>query len=331
MANNESSIFNYIKLFGGNYFMGKNIKLTTAILAVFLTFVGCGNVRSDVAHDTIGTNFSNNDSFAVSKSIDVDSSNTAAPDYQADIVKEKAMIARTASINVDVKNLEEFDKDLISKVDSYGGHVVSSEIEKYEYDYETSRYGRYSVKVPADKLDDFLNIVDGKGTITDRNISAEDVSLDYVDVDAHLNALKMEKDELSRLLEETQSVSEVIEVKEALTNVQSQLDSYEAQMKILKNRIAYSEVSITAHENRNVEHPLRKAFEINFKEELINGIESAVTILVGLITAIPAIAIITGFGISFVWILKKVIRKIFRKKNEKIKFKYMLVPVDYND
>ena len=41
--------------------MGINIRLATTILAVSLTFVGCGNTGSDVAHDTIGTQFSNND------------------------------------------------------------------------------------------------------------------------------------------------------------------------------------------------------------------------------------------------------------------------------
>ena len=96
----------------------------------------------------------------------------------------------------------------------------------------------------------------------------------------------------------------------------------------MEGRVEYSEVNLTAHEERNVEHPIQKAFEINFREKALEGIENAVQIFVGIITAIPAIIIITAFVILFIWLLKQILVKIFRRKDG---VRYMLMPVQIED
>lgn len=239
-------------------------------------------------------------------------------------VKNISMMIRDADISVDVKDLYAFQDNLLSLTESYGGYAESSTINDYENIYSTDRYAYYTLRIPNDRLDDFLSHVDGEGTVTSRSITTEDVSLEYVDLDAHIKALEQERDELTSLMDTAESVEDVIRIKEQLANVQYELDSLNGRMENLKGRVAYSTVRITAHEERNVEHPIRMALEVNFRDRAIEGVSNAVEALVTIVTGIPLIIIVTTFAIAFVWILRKIIRRVFKKKDH---ISYVLMPV----
>ena len=81
-------------------------------------------------------------------------------------------------------------------------------------------------------------------------------------------------------------------------------------------------------EERNIEHPIRKAFSVNFKEKMLDGMENSVQLFVSIITSIPVIIVIAAFGILFIWLLKKVWKKVFKKDG---RVKYLLMPVEIDD
>lgn len=57
--------------------------------------------------------------------------------------------------------------------------------------------------------------------------TTEDVTLEYVDTESHLKALKTEEETLLALLEKAEKLSDVFEIQEELTNVRYQIESYE--------------------------------------------------------------------------------------------------------
>ena len=243
---------------------------------------------------------------------------------EADAVKNNMMVAREARLSVNVDNLEKFDSSLKPKVEELGGYFTSSTVNNYPNEWSTSRCAYYTFKIPAEKLDSFLNKLEGETEITERTVTAEDVSLRYVDNEAKIKSLKTEKENLLRLMDNTTEVSDIIEIENRLSDVQYELDSAEQQKRVLEGRVNYSEVDLTACEERNVEHPIRKAFEINFKGRMLEGLKYAVTIFVILITAIPTIIIVTAFILLFIWLLRLILKKIFKRKSGT---HYVLMPV----
>ena len=306
------------------------IAFTTACMCL----TGCtdsSDVGSTAVND-LGDSYKGNDFMAAEAVADYDGYDyepSADGDYIASIQKNSLLIVRNAEVSVDVENLDTFTDNLTAKVAEFEGYFETSDVNDYDSEWATSRSGYYVIRIPSAKLDEFLDYADDEGSITRKNISSEDVSLDYVDVVAHLNALETERDNLSALMEQATSVSEIIEIEDRLTSVQAQLDSYISQKRTLENRVSFSTVSLNAYENRNVEHPIRMAFDVNFTQAMIDGMENAVETLVGIIAAIPVIVIITSFSILFLWILRKVWRKVF--KRDKYGYKYMFMPVAIND
>ena len=301
-------------------------------IAAMLVLSACGETAGV---GSIGNDFGSSKSSFITNSPSYESSYDSAESdssgdmSNAEIVKNTMMVVRDADLSVDVQNLEEFAESLTSKVNDMDGYFETSEIDNYSSDYQTSRDGYFTIRIPSQKLDDFLNFVDGDTFITSKRITTEDVSLEYVDIEAHISALENERDNLNRLLDEAENVADVIEIENRLSDVQYQLDSYTSQKKVLEGRVSYSTVNIRATEERNVEHPIRKAFEINFAERMVDGIEQAAETFVGIIAAIPVIIIVTAFGFLFLWILHKIWKKIFKRKGSYIK--YIRVPVQMQD
>ncbi len=255
---------------------------------------------------------------------------------EADIVKNTMMIIRDADVDIDVKELDAFDRLIHTAVDDFEGYMEDARVTNYATEYDEYRYAYYTIRIPAEKLDDFLGSMDGEGSVTSKEISMRDVSLDYVDVEARIESYEKEKANLNRILDQADDVSDIIAIEDRLSTIQYNLDSAKSQKRMLEGRVSYSAVRLKAREKRDIEHPVRAAFKVNFKEKLIDGMEGAVTVFVSIITSIPVIVIITAFVILFLWLLRKVWRKVFGKKD--IDFQYMLVPVvrgreepDFND
>ncbi len=245
---------------------------------------------------------------------------------EADIVKSNMMIAKTVYLSADVENLETFDANVQDTVEKFDGYFEESTINDYDSEWSTQRDSRYRIRIPSKNLDAFLEVMEGTSSLTSKSVNSEDVSLEYVDVEAHIKALEDEKISLERLMDNAETVEDIINIQDRLSSVQAQLDSYNGQKRLLEGRVSYSTITLNAYEERNVDHPIRKAFEVNFKERVLEGIESAVEVFVGIITAIPVIIIVTGFAILFIWLLRKIWRKVF--KTDKRSIRYMWMPVE---
>ena len=310
------------------------LSMAMTIAASVLVLTACGNSTETLAD--IGTNgmaseaaWSTDAAMPTAKSYSEERTDyDATYSSEAEAIKNSMMIARNARLTVDVGNLEDFNTNLEKSVEEFGGYFTNSNIENYSSEWSSDRYAYYTFKIPADKLDSFLNKLDGETSVTQRSVQSEDISLQYVDNEARLSTLKTEKENLLKLMDSTTQVSDIIEIENRLSDIQYELDSAEQQKRLMEGRVKYSEVDLTAHEERNVEHPIQKAFEINFREKALEGIENAVQIFVGIITAIPAIIIITAFVVLFIWLLKLILVKIFRRKDG---VRYMLMPVQIED
>lgn len=104
------------------------------------------------------------------------------------------------------------------------------------------------VRVPSESLDRFLTALDVVGTVISREDSAEDVTDQYVDMNARLTVLRGELEQLNAMTASAQNVSELIEINERAAEVTAEIEAYEAGIKSIQNRQRYSSVRLTMSE-----------------------------------------------------------------------------------
>jgi hypothetical protein len=201
----------------------------TAILSVLLLFA-CGRSTPE-AQRWAKTDVAENGGFERS----------AAPAPALDIVPQDRKIIRTGDLRYEVTDLDIARAYILKQVTANGGYVEGDD----RNDRGSSIDLTLRVRIPADRFDVFLADLNGLGDLLDQHISANDVTSQWVDVEARLAAKRKVEERFLAIVGQAKTVTEVLEVERELGNVRAEIESMEAQMKTLKDQVGMSTLTIT--------------------------------------------------------------------------------------
>jgi hypothetical protein len=100
------------------------------------------------------------------------------------------------------------------------------------------------VRVPRDRFDDAVGRIEKLGDVTHRDIKAQDVTDEYVDVQARLKNAYAIRDRLTDLLSRA-AVKDALEIEKELGRVTEDIERMEGRMKLLRDQIAFSTITVT--------------------------------------------------------------------------------------
>jgi len=111
--------------------------------------------------------------------------------------------------------------------------------------------GNFEVRIPAKSFDLFLReleSVDGK--IVNKEINIEDITADYIDVEARLKSKKELEARYIQLLAKATKVSEMLEIEEQLNDQRTEIESIESRFKFMQHEVANNLLHITVSETK---------------------------------------------------------------------------------
>lgn len=234
-------------------------------------------------------------------------------------------IIRNADMNVETLSFDAFLDELSGALSGFGGYIESSSIGNRGYrNGQQLRYAHYTIRVSADRLDEFLNAVSGLGNVTSVNTSLRDVTTNYVDSEKHLESLRVEQQALLEILAKAETVEDIITVQDRLTQVRYEIESYEAILRTYDDQIALSTVSLNINEVEK-ETPVEKETfgqEVSrrFKESLENVGEFFRNLGAWLFGSAPELIVILAFfGLQalIIVLIVKGAKRSARKRREK--------------
>lgn len=163
-------------------------------------------------------------------------------------VPEGPRVQRTARLVLDVAS-GRFDAtldDVIALVDQAGGYVSGTQAQAD--DSQRLRSGEATFQVPVDKFDLVLGEIRHKGTPRTIAITGNDVSRQYVDLQARLRNAEAQRDAMLALMQQARSVSDTIQVQNQLGQVTSQIEELKGQIDYLDHSTAYATLSVAIRE-----------------------------------------------------------------------------------
>ncbi|WP_083883722.1 DUF4349 domain-containing protein [Nocardia higoensis] len=173
---------------------------------------------------------------------------------------------------------------------------------------DTDPSATLTVRVPADRSDAFVDGLGGVGEITRVSTNRDDVTMQWEDLDARINALQASVDRLRALIATASSTADLIDAEEALSSRQGELDSLTAQQRRLDDQVALSTltISITAPGNGSGAGP------DNFLDGLVAGWNSLIDWLQDAIVfagrAIPWLGFLLVLG-ALGWFGRRLLRR----------------------
>jgi hypothetical protein len=178
---------------------------------------------------------------------EADTGSTASSPRTVDTIRK---LITTAYVDVETKEFDKLYDDIDNYVKGAGGYLES--INTYNgsrYHGEVvERHANLTVRIPADKLDAFLEEIGNAGNITNRTQNVEDITLTYVDLEAHKKTLQDEQDRLEEFLRNAETIEDMIYIEDRLANIRYQLESMESQLRTYDNKVNYSTVYLTIDE-----------------------------------------------------------------------------------
>ncbi len=223
--------------------MKKRIIIVLSVLLIFmLTYVGCG-AKSDAMDN--GYSEAPKEEAMPEEEIATGADDVSVSE-SSDALKNRKLIERV-NITVQTREYDSFIANIDTAVNEYEGYIEYSDIYN-DAEYSSNRRAYLTIRIPAENLDRFTSIVSEIGTVINKGTSVEDITLQYVDTESHIKALRTEEETLIRLLEEAKDLDDILVLQARLTEIRYQLESYESQLRSYDNLVTYATVELSVHE-----------------------------------------------------------------------------------
>ena len=203
-------------------------------------------VAGDISDDSLGMNGSNDKNDDTGKT-DGDSV-VAAPSADK--------LVYTADLTVETKEYAKTMDSLSGFIKSYGGIIESQHETDNDPDWYRSSYHKNAgtltcnirVRVPSAKFNDFLSATGSLGKVISKNMNVENISTRYNDNEATIKALESQQESLLAMLKNATSISDMLEIQERLTRVETELNQAKTNRGTMDSQVAYSTIDITVRE-----------------------------------------------------------------------------------
>lgn len=234
-------------------------------------------------------------------------------------------LIRTVEMTVETETYDELMKGLESEIKSLGGYI------EYKDAYHGDIYSKYEgnrdrnanliVRIPSTKLDEFTSSVGNIGNVTYESESVEDVTLQYVDLSSHKKMLQAQQDRLLELLEQADTIEDIITLEGRLSEVRYQIESMESRLRTFDNQVEYSTVHLTIEEVERYtpqpEETVMDRIKTGFTENVYSVVTGVINFVVELIIALPILALLAVIGVIISFIFRRI--KIRKNKNKEEK------------
>ena len=155
-------------------------------------------------------------------------------------------VIKTADLRVEVRRntLRDAVGEVTAVAGRHGGFVLSTHVSG-----AGARSGVLVVRVPAERFEVALSEIRGLGTkVLDENIAGEDVSQEFIDLEARLRNWRAQEVVLLRLMDRAQSVTDTIRVQRELQQVQLEIESIRGRLRYLQDQTTMSTISVGLRE-----------------------------------------------------------------------------------
>lgn len=157
------------------------------------------------------------------------------------------LLIRTVSISAETQDIMSVKYDLESQIKALGGYVENSTMTGTG-NARDLRTMYYTVRVPADQLDNLVATVGNSCTVISSSENSTDVTLEYVDTKARVESLRVEYNQLTKLLEQAEDLDTIIVLQNRMTEVRYQIESAESRIRVLENQVLYATLNLTVKE-----------------------------------------------------------------------------------
>ena len=243
-------------------------------------------------------------------------------DTSSDLNPEKIIYSADATVET-----TEFDATIAAldtMIETYGGWVESSSVNGAKYSSisrgnKTNRNASYTVRVPNGKFNSMMNDLSSLGNIPYSHVYTENVTSQYYDTQARLETYQAQEKRLTELLDKAETVSDVIEIENELTEVRYRIESLQTSLRGWDRRVSWSTLYLTINEVSEYTPSKTKSYGEKISEAFQYGIENLGELFVSFVEALPVLLFLLLIVIAVIALIKAIFFNAKRREKRKAK------------
>lgn len=153
---------------------------------------------------------------------------------------DNRLIIKTGSFSIVSSNVSEAANQITRFAEDKKGIVVSNQV----YDMDTKPSATVVVRVPVQMFNEVISQIKGVGEVRSESINGQDVTEEYVDLEAQLNNLRATETQFLEIMKRATQIQDILAVQRELMNVRSSIESIEGRMKYLSESADYSTITV---------------------------------------------------------------------------------------
>lgn len=270
------------------------MKTISTLLLLFV--LGCSNGSSNKNYD-VGSSM-----------VEMDMAEEAVltqqlvPAPSSEEIEQK--IIKTARLAFETKDVAATHKKTLQLASQYKGFVQSDNSGK---DYNRI-YKNLTVRVPTENFQQFIDgISEGVDYFDQRDISRQDVSEEFIDLEARLKAKRTLEDRYLELLQKANNVKEMLEIERELSNIREEIEAKQGRLQYLQAQVSMSTVTVEFYKT-TAETGITQSYGQKMKNALHGGWNGISVFFLGILYLWPLFLV----ALIIVFVLR-----IFLKKRKK--------------
>lgn len=211
-------------------------------------------------------------------------------------------IIRTANVRFQVADFKTATAAINRIVPQHRAELLSANETREEGNLKSNLV----IKVPPPQFEPLLNeLVEQSLYLDAKNIAAEDVTTEYIDVAARLKAKKAVEARYLDLLQRAKTVKDIITVEEQLRQIREEIESSEARLLYINRQTTYSTIHLEYYQTLTATSSPETSFAVRMRNALRGGWDLILALFVGLLYLWPLFLIIP----VLVYFARKFLRK----------------------
>lgn len=246
---------------------------------------------------------------------------SAAPDGSTALPENRKWVI-TVDMYTETEDLDGLLAALDQTITGLGGYVEGQNI----YNGSTYADRRYrnadlTIRVPAESVDRFTGDLEGMSNVVRKNKHLEDITLNYVDTESRVAALKTEEARLLEFMAQAETMADLLEIESRLTDVRYELERYTSRLRTYDNQVDYATIHLNIEEVQEYTPVAEKTTWQRITEGFADSVDdlgdSLVELTVWLIVSSPFLLVYGGGAVVIFLLVRKLRKKAKAKKAAK--------------
>jgi hypothetical protein len=222
------------------------------------------------------------------------------------------MIIRTVTMTIAVTDVQDAFHKVEQLAGEQRGFLASSQI-RQDGDRLTATV---TLRVPADTASFQSTLERLRGLaerVVDEQSQAQDVTDQYVDLDARLRTLRTSEDTMLGLLSKAQKIDDILQIQRELTNVRTQIEQIQGRKQLLERQADLATITLTIREAGAFSRPGWSPGQT--VEEAVRALGSSLRGLAVLAIWLAIFSPIWGGILLIVYVLIRVVARLARRSS----------------